>query len=208
MPTIINEAGIEQHVDDVAYRRLQSQVDSGQRDQVLTLSDDGQAHVRLWDCIDQSWTGALPPETYAIYLRKQVLKCGACNYCTIWSTGGTTVKAHVENVREQVELHLGAELSSPNTDNGEPNQVCTGCGFHFKVGSARKHLSTIREMGALHEMGVEALLLHRFALVPSEPIVVWHDQVAKGLDVRPVESIAPTRKRQRRRRKGRGTRSD
>ena len=206
MPTIINEAtGLEQHIDESAYRKMRGQVDSGQRDHLFTVSDDGNPHVNLWDCIDQSWTKPLAPETYARYLRKQVLKCSACDYCTIWSTGGTTVKAHVNGIREQYKEHEGAEYST-TISGGEPSQACSGCGFHFK--SARKHLDKIRELGASHQSSVDALLLHRFALVQSEPIVVWQGQVMEGLDVHPVELTAPPRKRRRRNRRGRGTRSD
>jgi hypothetical protein len=218
MPTIIDtQTGDSRQVSDAIYEQLMRQVGEGTIPHVLQAAEPihpspASVKVAIWDCVEQAWTSLLPREqVYAFYLQKQVVKCSVCIYtsATAW-TNGTDIKGHLETVREQIKTHKDAELSAPvMNERGVGTQLCTGCGFPFQVGKGMEHLIRIREMSASHIGRVEALLVNRFTLVPSELVVIQRQLVSDGPEVNQVEPSAsppvPNRSSRRRRRK-RGSR--
>jgi rubredoxin len=211
MPTVIDEAtGEERQVDYATYKVMrQGLSESGTRDRLITASRDGNQPVQLWDTLDESWTRRLPQSSIHIYLRKQVWKCNLCDYTTIWRVGDTGMLTHADQARGQAQKHQDASLSTPEMGNRNvAMQVCSACGLVFQVESATQHLERIRRMGALHQFEVEALLVNRFALSPSEPMVYQRELIAVGLKASSVEPDAPLRKNRRRKRRQRGPRGD
>jgi hypothetical protein len=211
MPIIVDErTGREREVDDATYRRMRHETASEQpnRDALITLSRDGPAPIALWDCIDNTWTKPLPSETCTTYLRKQVFKCSLCDYTTIWRAGATGILAHVSQVKERFAEHEGAALGEPTLNEGVPIRICSGCGYAFQAASGMKHLNQVIEMGVVHRTEVEGLLINRFALGPSEPVVHHREMLSAGLEVHPEELATPPQKSRRRKRRKRGSRDD
>ena len=179
--------------------------------------------VRLWDCIDQAWTGPMVEDKiYKIYLPKRVIKCSACDYVTFVKheahedlkagqvalavgTVGSYLRGHIDLINEQSQVHHEATIGDPMmVDDGKRAvQICTGCGIPFQVGKGMPHIMETRAMSASHQR-VEALLMNRFALEPSEPTIFAREVVVAGPEVRQVEADAPPSNGRRRRRRTRG----
>mgnify|MGYP005813278447 CR=1 FL=1 len=167
--------------------------------------------LRIWDCIDQSWTSPLVKiRVYDQYLPKRVVKCSACAYTTVFFADSlkANLAGHIDQVRKQAQEHENAEATQPvPNDRGVPAQLCTGCGFPFSVGQAAGHIMQARVMGASHQR-VEALLMNRFALEPSEPTIFHREMVVEGDQPEVTEPEAPPRSGRRRKRNRRGSRSN
>ena len=167
--------------------------------------------MRIWDCIDQSWTSPLVKvRVYDQYLSKRVVKCSACTYTTVFFASSLkgNLAGHIEQVQKQAREHDSAEATQPvPNERGMPSQICTGCGFPFQVGQTAGHIMQARVMGASHQR-VEALLMNRFALEPSEPTIFHREMVVDGGQPEVAEPETPPQTGRRRKRKRRGTRSN
>ena len=179
-------------------------------------SERPDAHkIKLYDCVDQSWTSSLDREAaYQKYLHKVFAKCSGCNFGTAAEilplTAVNTVRMHVTQGIESYKDHIGAYLVPQN----DGRVMCTGCSemFSARKGQARKHLETIQNFPGNHTQ-VDALLIKRFALEPQQPEILRHEPVYKGSDdiqiegavgMRPDKVDAPQQSRRKRRRSRNG----
>jgi hypothetical protein len=179
-------------------------------------SERPDAHkIKLYDCVDQSWTSNLDREAaYQKYLHKVFAKCSACNFGTaaeiLPMTAVNTVKMHVTQGIESYKNHAGAYLV-PQDDG---RVMCTGCSevFSARKGQARKHLEAVLDFPSTHNQ-VDALLIRRFALEPQQPEILRHEFVYEGSDdiqiagvagMRPDKVDAPQQSRRKRRRSRNG----
>jgi hypothetical protein len=165
--------------------------------------------IRIWDCIDEAWTSPLVrARVYDQYLIKRVVKCSACEYTTVFradSLGGN-LTPHLEQMNKAMASHEDAEMSAPiPNERGVASQICTGCGMPFQVGKGNPHIMQAQTTSAAH-YHVEALLMNRFALESSEPIIFARELVVDG--TRPVgeepAAVSPLAAGRRRRRRKRG----
>ena len=163
--------------------------------------------LRIWDCIDQSWTSPLVKiRVYDQYLPKRVVKCSACRYTSVFFAGtlAGNLAPHVGQVHKQIVEHENAEATQPMpNERGMPSQICTGCGFPFQVGRVAGHIMEVRVMGASH-VRVEALLMNRFALEPSEPTIFHREMVVVGDQPEVLVPETPPSNGSRRKRRRRG----
>ena len=215
MPTILDAQGNVQQVDEVTYRKLKHSVDSGQSEWMASVVPTDKQTVRLWDCIDQTYAQPLPAEmVYKHHLRKMVVKCSACYFTTVTGNGGRSVGQHLTQTLEQYDNHQGIEVTAPIAVQGqEPSQICQGCGLSFtaRKNGLKRHLNSVQEMGITHQQKIEALLMKRFSLEPSEPVVLQADllqadkvqahKLQAGAEVNQQER----KRRRRRRRRNRGS---
>lgn len=162
-------------------------------------------------------------KVYEHYLPKRVVKCSACEYVTfVKHEAREDVKrgavipvvgalrdhltSHIDSINERIARHAGADAGAPIlNDRGVASQICSGCGNQFQVGLASQHIEQIRIMSVIHQ-GVEALVVNRFALEPSEPTIFYREVVVAGPEVNQVAPIASPRKGRRRKRGRRGNR--
>ena len=163
--------------------------------------------LRLWDCIDQAWTSPMVRvRAMDTYLPKRVVKCSACDYTTVFryeSLSGN-IQPHIDQIYKQSQIHQGAEASAPlSNERGVASQICTGCGGAFQVGKTMPHIMEVSTASASHQR-VEALLMNRFALEPSQPTIFAREVVVGGPEVHQVEADAPPSNGRRRRRRTRG----
>jgi hypothetical protein len=163
--------------------------------------------IRVWDCIDQSWTSPLVRiRVYDHYLLKRVVKCSMCDYTTVFRAQDLkgNLSAHLQAMQQSERVHKGAEMSQPLlNEKGVATQLCTGCGLPFQVGSGAAHIMQAQTNSAGH-YHVEALLMNRFALEPSEPVIYARELVVDGIRPDGQEPDAPLRKDRRRKRRKRG----
>ena len=165
--------------------------------------------LRLWDCVDQSWTSPMVRiRAMDTYLPKRVVKCSACEYTTVFrydSLAGN-IQPHINQLLKQSQDHHDAEAMTPTmAERGVAIQLCTGCGMPFQVGRAMPHIMEMRAISASHQR-VEALLMNRFALEPSQPTIFARQVVVDGPEVHQVEADTPPSNGRRRRRRTRGHR--
>ena len=172
--------------------------------------------VRMFDCVEQSWTLPLGREAVQKkYLFKVFAKCSGCNFGTAAEilplTAVNTVKSHVSQGMESYRNHFGAHLV-PQSDG---RVMCSGCAqtFSARKGQARKHLDAVLDFPVHHSGKVNALLIKRFALEPQQPEILRHEFVYKGSDdiqiagvagMRPDKVDAPQQSRRKRRRSRNG----
>jgi hypothetical protein len=173
------------------------------------------APLRIWDCLDQTWTSPIVRvRVFDQYLNKRTVKCSACRYTTFVNHArqgngaqmvGTLkdqLAGHIQNVQKLAQDHVDAEVGETVMNNGQSSQICTGCGLTLPFGKVLRHIVDIRAESADHQR-VEALLLNRFTLEPSEPTIFFREVVVDGPDVRQVALSTPPREgRRRRRRRG------
>jgi hypothetical protein len=207
MPTILDQStGVEREVSDAEYQALRNEVRGEQRDAVYTERQEGAGSTAVWDCVDKTWSAPLPNEyVYKHYLQKVVARCSACTFTSAFD--GDIAK-HVEQIQRDLLAHQGARLTEPVSQVGlEPVQTCTGCGASFRMAGYRgqRHLEQIAGMEKNHDR-VELLVIKRFALEPSEPIVLRREVVVDGPVSRQVERVEPSRVTPKRRRRKRGHR--
>ena len=174
------------------------------------------APMRIWDCLDQSWTSPIVRiRVFDQYLNKRTVKCSACRYTTFVNhvrqgngaqmvgTLKDQLSGHIQNVQKLAEQHVDAEIGETIVNNGQSSQLCTGCGLTLPFGKVLGHIVDIRSESQDHER-VEALLLNRFALEPSEPTIYFREVVVDGPVVRQVTPNTPPREGSRRRRRRSG----
>ena len=207
MPVILDQStGVEREVSESEYQALRNEVRGEARDAVYTERQEGAGSTAVWDCVDGSWTAPLPNEyVHRHYLQKVVARCSAC---TFTSTFDGDVAKHVEQIHRDLVAHEGARLTEPVSQVGlEPVQTCTGCGAGFRMAGYRgqRHLEQIAEMKRNHGR-VELLVMKRFALEPSEPMVLHREVLVDGPVSRQVERIELPQETGKRRRRKRGHR--
>ena len=207
MPVILDQStGVEREVSESEYQALRNEVRGEARDAVYTERQEGAGSTAVWDCVDGSWTAPLPNEyVHRHYLQKVVARCSACTFTS--SFDGDVAK-HVEQIRRDLVAHEGARLTEPVSQVGvEPVQTCTGCGAGFRMAGYRgqRHLEQIAEMKRNHGR-VELLVMKRFALEPSEPMVLHREVLVDGPVSRQVERIELPQETGKRRRRKRGHR--
>ena len=207
MPIILDQrTGVEREVSESEYQALRNEVRGEERDSVYTERREGAGSTSVWDCVDGSWSAPLPNEyVYKHYLQKVVAKCSACTFTS--SVDGDIAK-HVAQIERDLVAHTGARLTEPISQVGlQPVQHCTGCGTGFRMAGYRgqRHLEQIAEMKRSHGR-VELLVMKRFALEPSEPVVLHREVVVDGPESRQVERIEPPQETGKRRRRKRGHR--
>ena len=195
--------GREMAVSDSAVRNA---VESEQT--IYKATREGPTKIRVYDVIDGTWTGPVAPNlAYQDYLRKVVFKCSACNFTTARQN---QVGQHVRSVFTAHQTHTNATLST-KSEGGYTWQECSGCGGRFSIGrmAGEKHLELIRTAPPAH-VGAEELMVKRFALEPSEPVILGRQPVQAGENFIVTEPEAVVirssrrRRRSRRRRTGRG----
>lgn len=170
--------------------------------------------LRLYDCVEQDWGPMVDKEAaYEKYLYKVFGQCSCCTFCTAAEItplmAVNTIRSHVEQSLESYQDHRSAELN-PDQNGGV---MCSGCGniFAARKGQARKHLERIKAFPDQHR-AVDALLIKRFALEPSEPEVLRRESVYQGPGAsqveeageRPISVDAPHRSRRKRHRSKHG----
>jgi hypothetical protein len=207
MPVILDQStGVEREVSTAEYQALRNEIRGEHRDAVYTERQEGAGSTAVWDCVDGTWSAPLPNEyVYKHYLQKVVARCSACTFTS--SFDGDIAK-HVEQIQRDLLAHQGARLTEPVSQVGlEPVQNCTGCGASFRMAGYRgqRHLEQIAKMERTHGR-VELLVMKRFALEPSEPVVLRREVVVDGPVSRQVERVEPSRETPKRRRRKRGHR--
>ena len=161
---------------------------------------DEEAKVQLFDRIDGTWTSFLSEErANAWYIRKMTYVCSVCKWTSAWERD---FKSHVTSAAATYRTHKDAEVTPVVTGVG-PGYRCSGCSSTFSfAGRAQRHIDAIHSQGGGHE-GAELLLVRRFSLEPSVPLVAV--QAASGPVTSQVERSVAPRRRRRRRNRNRGT---
>jgi hypothetical protein len=166
--------------------------------------------IRMWDVVERRWTLPNEPElVYGLYLKKEVIKCSACNFTTVYNQGSFSVSSHIKKVYESAKYHKGARIVDARDRDG---QRCTGCDAPF---SSRKrqgdlHLKTTLMLSDTHHHA-HPLVTKRFSLEVSEPVGTEGPRLVSngvvGSDIRDLgpqvdqSGASRTRKRRRRRRR-------
>ncbi len=215
MPVIFDtELQTERQVTDAEYQAMRNQVRSERRDRLIAAPDtQGPASFRMWDCVEQAWTQPLPAyQVYQTSLRLVVFKCSACQYTTAFEGG---VEAHAKQAVETAVAHQGAALHDAPSTGSLTGQVCSGCGVQFMLhkNRGRHHIEAALASGPLHKH-VEEVLMKRFSLEPSEPVVLGRKVVLSTNGTQALagpskasqveRGVAPKRRRRRSRNRRRG----
>ena len=195
MVTKIDELGRVRNVSLDDYRR---EVEQNSYSTRITM-DEG-SRLQIWDCIDQTWTKALPRgQAYEKYMRKIVSKCSACKFTSIFPGD---VRSHLNTVKQASESHQNAKLL-PLEDG---TVRCTGCGAPLQARKMqdRQHMDNIQTAAQLHNK-VELLTLLRYSAQPSEPVILGRELLVDiaGPQASEVEVAPPPRQRRRKRRRNR-----
>ena len=188
--------GREMAVSDSAVRNA---VESEQT--IYKATREGPTKIRVYDVIDGTWTGPVAPNlAYQNYLRKVVFKCSACNFTTARQN---QVGQHVRSVFTAYQTHTNATLST-HAEGGSTWQECSGCGGRFRIGrmAGEKHLESIRTSPPAH-VGAEELTVKRFALEPSEPVVMGRQSISVDESLVVMEPEAKVMRSSRRRQRSR-----
>ena len=163
--------------------------------------------IRIWDCIDQAWTSPLVRiRVYDHYLLKRVVKCSACEYTTVFRADDLkgNIRPHLDSLLEIEGDHQDAVMSDPLlNDKGVVLRACSGCDTPFQITRGNAHIMEAKVKSADHYR-VEALLMNRFALEPSEPVVYARELVVDGTRPVGLEPEASPRQGRRRKRGKRG----
>lgn len=202
MPRILDPGtGVERDVDSAQFRQM---VELGNAP-IFRARLDGDRGIRLWDMVDNAWTGLLPTKfVYQTYLRKVLMKCSACYYMNAYQN---TLDKHLVKVREQAASHKEAGVEQAVGATGI-HFVCTGCGMPASDrASVTRHINEVREAEAKHRTAQPVMML-RYRLEPPEPssplLTLAGSAHGKNGAVtsQPVESqaVRPRRRRRRHRR--------
>ena len=145
-------------------------VDESGRDAVLFDVDSSESNkVKLWDCVDSTWTQPLEKgSAMEHYLRKVVYKCSCCNTASLFEAD---IKNHLTQLKSSYILHEDAQLERGLGDGGIMAVMCSGCGtpFSMRKNQGQKHINRIEEDYESHvEVGsINVLLMHRYVMSPS-----------------------------------------
>lgn len=194
----------------VELSALQRQkVQAGQSATTVVKDAEGTPKIRMWDKIDRAWT---PPVDMTMatsdYLRRGVLKCSACRFTSSYDGD---VGKHIRKVLEEYGTHKNARLNSTSTDHPRLGivtlQTCTGCNAVFQVrkGAGKQHLEEKQSASGYHVDAYEVQMT-RFALEPTEPVVVnpsSNGRGHKGAESASVDWTLVKRSRGRKRKRNR-----
>ena len=209
----------ETEVSDQDYRKLLNEVRSGRRSHLISEAPTEKEVTVLWDTVDGSKLVLPTGIALSNHVKKLVFKCSNCNYTlpALPQFQGT-MKNHVEQVLESYRQHQGATLGpvEPNYIEGRGSygmgSRCSGCGgvYQVKRNQGQRHLAAVLAEGPRHQQDVEELLIRRYALEPSEPVVLRRTAISvnghepsAGLEGAQVERRHLERKRKRHRRHNR-----
>ena len=147
-----------QSIEDIRAKRLPM------REEI-----EGPAGARLWDNVDNCWTGYLPANAASIYARKVVYRCTACTMSSMWAG---QVSQHIEQVKSESGAHKKARLKTVMNATGQAAQVCSGCGLAFPLrkGMGEKHVARAKEMIVSHVEAKE-VLVRRFSFQPPQKVM-------------------------------------
>ena len=188
--------GREMAVSDSAVRNA---VESEQT--IYKVTRDGPGKLRVFDVIDRTWTGPIAPNfVHQHYLRKVIFKCSACNFTT---SRQNQIGQHVRSVFNAHRTHTQATLQV-HAEGGSTWQECSGCGGRFRIGrmAGEKHLESIRSAPSAH-VDAEELTVKRFALEPSEPVVMGRQSISVDESLVVMEPEAKVMRSSRRRQRSR-----
>lgn len=181
---------------------------------ILTQQVDGPAQMRLWDCVDEAWTGSIPDyQAMQISLKRVVVRCSACTYTSSKAQsvdGG--IKGHLNKVFDDGVRHMRAVLAPLPVQPGmPPGQICSACGATFvaRKNGGQKHLDTVLALVLAHQGQVEQIRLFRYSLGPEqtrvlERVIVSQGTVAAKSATEPVASQVERSLGERKRNRHRG----
>lgn len=161
---------------------------------------------RLWDVIDQDWTGLLPTYRHSYYLRKVAVMCTGCSESSMWEKD---IRVHIQKVKDDVELHShGGVKIEYLMQSGRSVPQCTGCGrvFMARPDRAREHIKKVLASLAPHKKASPQTVL-RFRMQPENLVAEQSPLVAlNGVadETAPVASTGERTKRARKRNRKRG----
>jgi hypothetical protein len=163
--------------------------------------------VKLFDVVDMAWTAPFPATyIYEYYLKKLVVKCSACK----WTTGARVasgIAAHLKQLRERHEGHVGAESSILPSELGGVRVTCSGCTASFQdtIGFKRHMIQFNPEILEQHIDAVPQVI-NRFVLEPPAVSNETGYVTPEPVNVQVARSQRPAGTRRRRGRRGRGSR--
>ena len=197
MPTLIDDTK-EFEVSNTQYKDLRKQVESGNRDRIITaVEDDTQNRVRLWDAVGNNWTQPFSRNSANdLYLKKLIIRCSECTFTSPYD--GDVAK-HTKSVREEGEKHIDAV---------DEKGTCSGCNLTFtgRSNSTARHIANIQDVYKKHQGIIEEQLIYQFSLQESLPNYLRKEQVARAISGVVERSVTPSkRKRSRSRHKRRRT---
>ena len=194
MPTLIDDTK-EFEVSNTQYKDLRKQVESGNRDRIITaVEDNTQNRVRLWDVIGNNWTEPFPRNSANdLYLKKLIIRCSECTFTSPYD--GDVAK-HTKSVREEGEKHVDAI---------DEKGTCSGCDLTFtgRSNSTQKHIANIKDAYEKHQGIIEEQLIYQFSLQESLPNYLRKTQVAVAITGVVERIVAPSKRKRSRSRHNR-----
>ena len=194
MPTLIDDTK-EFEVSNTQYKDLRKQVESGNRDRIITaVEDDTQNKVRLWDVIGNNWTQPFSRNSANdLYLKKLIIRCSECTFTSPYD--GDVAK-HTKSVREEGEKHANAV---------DKEKTCTGCNLTFtgRSDSTARHIANIKDAYKKHQGNIEEQLIYQFSLQESLPNYLRKEQVAGAITGVVERIVAPSKRKRSRSRHNR-----
>jgi hypothetical protein len=130
--------------------------------------------IRLWDCVEQTWSAHVMRDiAYQYYLRMVV---NACSACSITGHSLAEIRKHLEMTLAAYHLHKDARVV-----RGEHGGECSACGTRNILPTRCSiHISGIIECGSRHLGEVKELLIHKYALGPSGPVIYRETVLQEG----------------------------
>lgn len=202
MTTRIVPSGVERE-------NLLGLVPADVRDEVKQLVSQREATasaqtMRLWNCMEQSWSSPLPMYQAMVKLNDQVFKCSAC---TFHDNRVGAVGEHSRQARERaVEHHQATVIDA--VAGGRRLFQCSACEVtKERQVDVQRHIEAVHQLGLQHHNVVREQIVKVYALQPSALTVVSEQMVlgtpplqdAVGLDASTVERSPQRRKRKRHR---------
>lgn len=164
--------------------------------------------VRLWDCVDSTWTSLVDEShAYKYYLKKAVFKCSHCSFA---DQRIGSVEGHLARVSESAAIHQRATIDNQKLDNGYVALACSACSqtFQARPSQAYSHIFDVEQEATAHQYAVSQTI-RRFSLEPVElpsPAIVQHtngDTQHPGTGVGEELRVRSVHKRKRGKRGGR-----
>ena len=159
--------------------------------------------IRLWDNIEEAWTGILPQQHALEFNLKMVVeRCSACPENSSGIGGHKRdIANHFQRIRDRASDHRGSDtkiMYLPAIDGVIPS--CTACGqtFRSKPQQATKHIDMVLEEAKAHK-DASQLTVRRFSLEP--PVLTFPD--SRG-EVRPELQQVERNPQKRRRKRSHG----
>lgn len=192
MPQVLNPQTLA--VAEVSEQQYEQAWNTPQGSEAYKLQEEGVDKVRLWDAVDGTWTGPISL-SYALqyHLRKVVSRCSGCKWTSAYSTELRGIKAHIAQVRS----HWTAQVTPFIDGSGNAGlALCTGCGGRAKpmpLATAQKHIKELQDLYESHR-AVEEVVQRRFAMRPTENIIIGKRPVEGLEDLTPKEPVLVMKK--------------